>query len=90
MAGNRAFLAIVLVAGMRGEQAVTSLKLSQTIPLQGNSFHVQGVDVGLSHAWVTSVDKERRRGLLLEYALPAGRLVVRPKSSRAAASIREG
>jgi hypothetical protein len=68
-------LAILLVADLSGEQAETGLKLLQTIPLQGNTFHVQGIDLEQSRFWVTSVDKERRRGLLLEYTIPDGILV---------------
>jgi hypothetical protein len=66
---------LLLVAGAAGQEPDSRLKLSQILPLQGDTAHVQGIDVEGSRLWVTSVDKERKRGLLFEYALPAGRLV---------------
>jgi len=41
--------------------------------LQGTTHHVQGIELDETHLWVTSVDKERHKGFLHEFALPGGR-----------------
>lgn len=51
------------------------LRLSGIVPLQGDTGHVQGIELEGSRLWVTSVDAVRKRGLLFEFELPAGRLV---------------
>jgi hypothetical protein len=47
----------------------------KTIGLQGETHHVQGIDVEPSRVWVTSVDVHAKKGLLFEYSLPGGALV---------------
>ena len=39
-------------------------------PLAGETQHVQGIEVDERRLWVTSVDKEKKAGLLFEYTLP--------------------
>ena len=64
---------VLLIAIAAGQDTVSRLRLSQTIPLVGETFHVQGIDVDGSRLWVTSVDRIAKRGLLFEYTLPEGR-----------------
>ena len=61
---------VLVAAGSAGEEDTYSrVRLSQTIPLVGETFHVQGIDVGGSRLWVTAVDRITKRGLLFEYKL---------------------
>ncbi len=53
----------------------SDLVVSKIIPLAGETYHVQGIEIEGSRLWVTSVDKIGRRGLLAEYSLPGGHLV---------------
>lgn len=46
----------------------------RTIPLDGATHHVQGIDIDRDTLWVTSVDAGAKRGLLLEFRL-SGKLV---------------
>jgi Family of unknown function (DUF6454) len=68
------FLGIpILLAAPNLAQAQARLEsagLLQTIELAGPTQHVQGIEVDGSRLWVTSVDREQKRGLLLEYDLP--------------------
>ena len=66
---------VLLIAIAAGQDTVSRLRLSQTVPLLGDTFHVQGIDVDGSRLWVTSVDRTAKRGLLFEYTLPEGRPV---------------
>ncbi len=49
------------------------LQFVQSVPLEGNTFHVQGVAVDGQRAWVTSVESVSKRGWLFEYELPSGK-----------------
>jgi hypothetical protein len=49
--------------------------LLETLTLAGETYHVQGIEVVDLRLWVTSVDKQSRRGFLFEYKLPAGQLL---------------
>ena len=64
---------ILLVApGFALAQArLETTNLLQTIELAGPTQHVQGIEVDGSRLWVTSVGREQKRGLLLEYSLPS-------------------
>jgi hypothetical protein len=55
--------------------SVESLERVQTIPLAADTHHVQGIVVEGSSAWVSAVDAKARRGLLMEFSVPTGRLV---------------
>jgi hypothetical protein len=68
-------LPIFLVAILAAQDKSNTLTLTQTIPLTGETFHVQGIDTNNSLLWVTSVDTKAKRGLLFEYKLPEGRLL---------------
>jgi Family of unknown function (DUF6454) len=54
---------------------LAALVLLQTISLQSNTHHVQGIVVEGSRLWVTSVDVPNERGLLMEFHLPDGKPV---------------
>ena len=48
--------------------------LVQTITLQADVHHVQGIVVDGDHLYVTSVDRDAHKGLLSEFSLPSGKL----------------
>src|SRR6478609_9322787 len=66
---------VLLAAISAGQDTYSRLRLSQTIPLVGETFHVQGIDVDGARLWVTAVDRTSKRGWLFEYKLPEGRPV---------------
>src|SRR4051794_7717922 len=45
------------------------LTLLRTTDLRADTHHVQGIDTDGRHLWVTSVDKESRKGYLQEFAM---------------------
>lgn len=53
----------------------TAACAEEAISLKANTYHVQGIDLEGSRLWVSSVDKEGRRGFLYEFGLPDSRLV---------------
>lgn len=48
--------------------------LLQTITLQADVHHVQGIVVDGDRLYVTSVDRDAHKGLLSEFSLPSGKL----------------
>jgi hypothetical protein len=54
--------------------ALSDLPLVRTLELKGTTHHVQGIDLDDTRLWVTSVDREARKGYLHEFALPSGEL----------------
>ena len=52
-----------------------SLERLETIALGADTHHVQGIEVDDSAVWVSSVDAPAKRGLLMQFALPEGRLL---------------
>jgi hypothetical protein len=46
----------------------------RTIELRGETHHVQGIDLDETRLWITSVDKDAKKGYLHEFALPSGEL----------------
>jgi hypothetical protein len=65
----------LLIAGNAGAEVDSRLRLSQTIALVGDTFHVQGIEIDGNRLWVTSVDTKGKKGLLTEYTLPTGKAV---------------
>jgi len=57
-------IVLAFAAAVISAQSFRGLKLLQTLPLQAETFHVQGIEVDDSRIWVTSVDKTKERGLL--------------------------
>jgi hypothetical protein len=47
--------------------------LVDILPLDGELFHVQGIDVDRKHIWVTSVDTTNRKGYLHQFDRATGR-----------------
>src|SRR5690349_14656069 len=55
-------------------QGVEHAILTDTLPLNGTLYHVQGVDLDAAHVWVTSVDKDGHKGYLHEFDRKTGKL----------------
>ena len=60
-----------------GVEAIEHAKLRDILDLQGELFHVQGVDIDRRHIWVTSVDRDRHKGYLHEFDRATGRFLRR-------------
>ncbi len=56
------------------ETSLDKLKLLQVLPLAARLYHVQGMDLDGTRLWVTSVDRESRKGFLHLLDLPSGTL----------------
>jgi hypothetical protein len=69
----RPVLLLVLVAFIAATQS--EFTLVRTIDLRGDTHHVQGIDFDERHVWVTSVDKDQRKGYLQEFSIAAGELL---------------
>jgi len=52
-----------------------ALTLLETIALQGPLHHVQGIDVEGENLWVSSVDKERKKGFLFKLDRHTGQVI---------------
>ena len=52
--------------------AAAGLSPVRTIVLKGTTHHVQGIDFDDTRLWVTSVDRDTKKGYLHEFALPSG------------------
>jgi hypothetical protein len=55
--------------------AAQSLEPGRILPLQGATNHVQGIDFDATRVWVTSVEREARKGYLQEFSLQDGKLL---------------
>ena len=64
-------------AQQSGVEAIEHAQLLGALNLEGELFHVQGVDLDSRHIWVTSVDRENRRGYLHEFDRATGRFLRR-------------
>jgi Family of unknown function (DUF6454) len=62
------------LAAQHSEAALETAAPVRVLALQAKTAHVQGIDTGGAHLWVTSVDRTARKGYLQEFALPDGRL----------------
>lgn len=60
---------------LSGQAALESLELLDTVALAGETHHVQGIEIEGSRLWLTSVDRQAKRGLLFLYKLPEGELL---------------
>jgi len=60
---------LLCLAAALGDQAPV-----RTIELKGTTHHVQGIDLDSARLWVTSVDRDARKGYLHEFSLPSGEL----------------
>lgn len=62
-------------------QAVDRADLVDILALDGELFHVQGVDLDRDHIWVTSVDIENKRGFIHQFARKTGKFERRQEIS---------
>jgi hypothetical protein len=60
----------ILLLGASLASAADPVKITE---LSGDSYHVQGIDTDGKRLWVTSVDKDRHKGYLLEFSLDTGK-----------------
>lgn len=67
--------ALFIFCGLLGHLSAEQLRLRDVIRLEGETYHVQGIDVRGSRLFVSSVDRQEKRGLLFEFHLPSGRRV---------------
>ncbi|RJP33411.1 MAG: hypothetical protein C4527_04510 [Candidatus Omnitrophota bacterium] len=67
------FLSLPLHANDVPEIALESFFLAETIPLQGDYDHVQGIVVEEGRVWVSCVDRTRRTAQIHVFELPSGR-----------------
>ncbi|HET8550067.1 MAG TPA: DUF6454 family protein [Bryobacteraceae bacterium] len=70
----RGICALLLLVRLAAAQSLEGLERLETISLAANTYHVQGIVVERSKLWVSSVDTAGRRGLLMEFSLPDGKL----------------
>ncbi|MBY0302407.1 MULTISPECIES: DUF6454 family protein [Sphingomonas] len=64
-------------APARPDDAIEGTRLIGTLPLDGELFHVQGLEIDGPRLWVTSVDRRSRRGYLHEFDRATGRFLRR-------------
>lgn len=57
------------------EISLEHLKLLDVLPLAATLHHVQGIDVDGEKLWVSSVDRQNRKGFLHLLELPSGKLL---------------
>ncbi|MBW6530594.1 hypothetical protein KZ820_07580 [Sphingomonas sp. RRHST34] len=76
--------ALLLLSGLsvagaseRFDGAVEDARMLGALSLDGELYHVQGVEVGAHRIWVTSVDGAARRGYLHEFDRAIGRFLRR-------------
>ena len=58
-------------------EPIQDAKLVDILPLDGELFHVQGVDLDSRRIWITSVDRANRKGYLHEFDRATGRVLRR-------------
>jgi Family of unknown function (DUF6454) len=57
--------------------SVEHARLLGTLALNGELFHVQGVEVDTDHIWVTSADRDNHKGYIHEFDRATGQIVRR-------------
>ena len=60
-------------AQQESSEPIQNAQFVDTLPLEGEVFHVQGVDLDSRHIWVTSVDLANRKGYLHEFDRRTGK-----------------
>jgi hypothetical protein len=73
------FLGIQILIGSQSpvsaQSRVEGSDLLETVALEGDTHHVQGIEVDGPRLWLTSVDTKEKRGFIFQYQLPGGELV---------------
>jgi hypothetical protein len=59
------------------EGGIEQARLRGALPLQGELFHVQGLEIAGAHIWVTSVDRANRKAYLHQFDRKTGRFLRR-------------
>jgi hypothetical protein len=67
----------VAAAPDKPDSAIEHARLLSALKLEGELFHVQGLELDSRHIWVTSVDQENRKGYLHEFDRGTGKLLQR-------------
>lgn len=70
-------LSLTAAAAQQEDGAIQHAQLVDILPLDGEVFHVQGVDLDQRRIWITSVDRAGRRGYLHEFDRRSGALLRR-------------
>jgi hypothetical protein len=77
-------LAVLLVSSLsvaaspdQFDDAIEQARLGDSLNLEGELFHVQGLEVAGGHIWVTSVDQANRKGYLHQFDRATGRFLRR-------------
>src|SRR3954452_10955090 len=63
---------LLLAVAALAAAPLADLTLVRSTDLHADTHHVQGIDFDRSRLWVTSVDKDRHKGYLQEFALSTG------------------
>jgi hypothetical protein len=64
-------------APLRQDFAIENAQLMSALKLDGELFHVQGVELESQRIWVTSVDRKNRKGYIHEFDRTTGRIMRR-------------
>ena len=76
LAASAALLLLTGVATTARAQSVTTVeraRLVDVLPLDGELFHVQGLDLDAQHIWVSSVDTREHRGYIHQFDRRSGK-----------------
>lgn len=65
----------LVIAALARAESLEEWRLEATISLQATLHHVQGIDLEGNRLWVSSVERNARKGYLSLFELPGGRLV---------------
>jgi hypothetical protein len=68
---------LVAAAPDRPDNAIERARLLGTLKLEGELFHVQGLELDRRRIWITSVDQGSRKGYIHEFDRGTGKLVRR-------------
>src|SRR5215471_20263639 len=74
MAPFRVPLLLTALAAGAAAQTQQALAPVRVLALKARTAHVQGIDTDGVHLWVTSVERDTRKGYLQEFAVADGRL----------------
>jgi hypothetical protein len=63
---------LAIIPALVAASSLADLKLVRSLTLRTETRHVQGIDLDGRKLWVTSVDRDARKGYLEEFALGSG------------------
>ena len=63
---------LTIIPALLAASSLADLKLARSLTLRTETRHVQGIDLSGRKLWVTSVDRDARKGYLEEFALGSG------------------